>query len=233
MKKNGECYLQIVNNVISQLNNINYDNYIVLRSTVPVGTCDNLNVYFMPEFLTEKNYINDFINNKDWTFGLLNKNKPKDEEFKNKICELFTLAKKNERIKYNNLHFLTNKESEMVKMFKNSFLTTKVSICNEIYQFCQIKGINYENVRKIAANDDRIGHSHTFVPGPDDKKGFGGTCFPKDTNSLRYEMTNIGMKPYILEAVLERNEKIDRPENDWKNNIGRAVVSENENKNID
>ena len=76
-------------------------------------------------------------------------------------------------------------------MFKNCFLSTKVSFCNEIYQFCQIKGIDYETVRRIAANDDRILHGHTFVPGPDGKKGFGGTCFPKDTNSLRYEMIKL------------------------------------------
>ena len=92
MKKNGECYLQIVEQVISQLRNINYKNFIVLRSTVPVGTCDNLGIYFMPEFLTEKNYINDFINNKDWIFGLIDKNKEKDEKFKVIIQKLFNIA---------------------------------------------------------------------------------------------------------------------------------------------
>lgn len=110
-------------------------------------------------------------------------------------------------------------------MFKNCFLSTKVSFCNEIYQFCQTKGINYENVRKIAANDDRILHSHTYVPGPDGKKGFGGTCFPKDTNSLSYEMVKSGMKPYILDSIIERNKIIDRPEQDWNDNKGRAVVN--------
>jgi UDP-glucuronate decarboxylase len=229
MKKNGECYLDIVKSVIEQLNSIEYKKFIVLRSTVPVGTCDNLNVYFMPEFLTEKNYINDFINNKDWIFGLLNKNKSIDQKFRKTIRYLFYLAKINNCIKHNNIHFLTNKESEMIKMFKNCFLSTKVSFCNEIYQFCQIHNINYENVRKLAANDDRILHSHTYVPGPDGKKGFGGTCFPKDTNSLRYEMIKSGMEPYIMNSIIKRNEKIDRPEKDWNQNEGRAVVVNNKN----
>ena len=122
--------------------------------------------------------------------------------------------------------FLTNKEAEMIKMFKNCFLSTKVSFCNEIYQFCQIKGINYENVRKLSANDDRIHHSHTYVPGPDGKKGFGGTCFPKDINSLRYEMKKTGMEPYVINSIIERNEKIDRPEKDWYESKGRAVINE-------
>ena len=224
MRSDGSCHLNIINSVLSDLKSNNYEGFIILRSTVPAGTCDKLNVYFMPEFLTEKNYIQDFIHNKDWIFGLLNQ--PKDTLFKTKINKLFNLAFQNNRIKYNNLHFVTNKEAEMIKMFKNCFLATKVSFCNEIYQFCEMKGINYENVRALAANDDRILHSHTKVPGHDGNKGFGGTCFPKDTSSLRYEMKTSGMKPYVMNAIIERNEKIDRPQKDWNNNKGRAVIDD-------
>ena len=63
-----------------------------------------------------------------------------------------------------------------------------------------------------------------MVPGPDGKQGFGGTCFPKDTNSLRYEMSESGMKSYIIHAAIERNIKVDRVEQDWNSNKGRAVV---------
>ena len=223
MQKDGSCYLKIVKAVIDNLNKIKYSNYIVLRSTVPVGTCDELSTYFMPEFLTEKNFIDDFINNKDWVFGLLGSSK--DNDFKKSITKLFDLAYKNNKIKNNSVHFITNKEAEMVKMFRNCFLSTKVSFCNEMHQFCELKNINYENVRDLAANDNRILHSHTKVPGPDGKKGFGGTCFPKDTSSLRYEMRKVGMEPYILDSIIERNEKIDRPEKDWNENEGRAVIN--------
>jgi len=226
MRKDGSCHLDIVQNVLSDIKNIQYNGFVVLRSTVPVGTSDDLNCYFMPEFLTEKNFINDFINNKDWIFGLLGLDSERDMQFKNKITELFRLAHMNDCIKYNSLHFLTNKEAEMVKMFRNCFLATKVSFCNEIYEYCEKKSINYENVRKIAANDERIMHSHTVVPGHDGRKGFGGTCFPKDTSSLKHEMDKIGMKPYIMEAIITRNELVDRPEKDWKNDLGRAVANE-------
>jgi len=178
----------------------------------------------MPEFLTEKNFVEDFIHNKDWIFGVLGQNAEKDVQFQNKIGELFGLAHQNDCIKHNTLHFLSNKEAEMVKMFRNCFLATKVSFCNEIYEFCQKKGLNYENMRKVAANDYRILHSHTAVPGHDGRQGFGGTCFPKDAASLKCEMQKCGMKPYIMEAIIERNEKIDRPEKDWANDKGRAVI---------
>lgn len=226
MSKNGSCHLNIVRSVLKDLESINYQGFVVLRSTVPVGTSDELGIYFMPEFLTEKNFINDFINNKDWVFGLLNKDT--DESFKQKMKELFDLAWENACIEHNNLHFLTNKEAEMVKMFKNCFLSVKVSFCNEIYEFCQAHGVEYENVRQIACQDDRILHSHTTVPGHDGRRGFGGTCFPKDTSSLRHEMYKTQMIPYIMDATITRNELVDRPEKDWTTNKGRAVADDNE-----
>ena len=222
MNKDGSCYLNILEVVVNDLNVIQYNGFIVIRSTIPPGTADNLNCYFMPEFLTEKNFINDFINNKEWVFGILGSER--DSEFKSKISTLFNLAFENSRIEHNNLTFLLNKEAEMVKMFRNCFLSTKVSFCNEMYQFCEMKGINYENVRKLATADDRILPSHSKVPGHDGKRGFGGTCFPKDTSSLRYEMKNIGMKPYIMDAIITRNEEVDRPSKDWESNKGRSVI---------
>ena len=52
---------------------------------------------------------------------------------------------------------MSNKEAEMVKYFRNTFLSVKVSYCNEIYEYCKEKDINYERVRQIAAQDKRIG----------------------------------------------------------------------------
>jgi UDP-glucose 6-dehydrogenase len=103
MNKDGSCHTGIVKSVLNDLENISYKGFIVLRSTVPVGTSDQLKCYFMPEFLTEKNYVNDFINNKDWIFGLLGLNKEQDTQFEIKMKELFNLAINNDRVKYNNL----------------------------------------------------------------------------------------------------------------------------------
>ena len=220
MNKDGSCYLDIVKSVVFEIRKLNYDGTIVLRSTVPVGTCDELGCYFMPEFLTEKNYIEDFISNKYWIFGTSDN----DHMFKSNITDLINYAKKNKKILYNNIKFMTNKEAEMVKMFRNTYLATKVSFCNEIAHFCEQKKINYDNVRKIATLDDRITESHTCVPGPDGKLGFGGTCFPKDSASLKYEMEKAGVYPVILNAIINRNETIDRVEKDWLNDKGRATV---------
>ena len=76
----------------------------------------------------------------------------------------------------------------------------------------------------LACNDKRIGHSHSMVPGHDGKKGYGGTCFPKDTNNLLNLMNKNNVKSYIIENVVKRNEEHDRNEKDWEDNKGRAVV---------
>ena len=224
MNSDGSCHIGILQSVVNNIKNIcNLDeNLIVIRSTVPPGTSDDLNCYFMPEFLTEKNFVNDFINNQHWIFGL--KVKSQDSIFIEKMSELFNLSYQAEKIKFNNLHFVTNKEAEMIKLFRNNYLSVKVGFCNEIAEFCDKKDINYENVRTLAVLDPRIGESHSQVPGHDGRKGFGGTCFPKDTNNLKCEMKKTGMKSYIIENVVERNENVDRPEKDWNSNKGRAVV---------
>lgn len=224
MMKDGSCYLNILESVVSDLTKIKPidEMMVVIRSTVPPGTADRLNCYFMPEFLTEKNYLEDFKNCDEWIFGL--KDSDKDTKFKKTINELFTKAKFYNSIKSNKCTFLYNREAEMVKLFRNTFLATKVSFCNEIYDYCQSANISYDNMIEVACNDSRIGHSHSKVPGHDGSRGFGGTCFPKDTANLLNLIENKGLKSYILKSVVNRNREHDRPEKDWENNLGRAVV---------
>ena len=224
MNKDGSCHVVILESVVNDLKKIISldEKLVVCRSTVPPGTCDRLGCYFMPEFLTEKNFEYDFINNEDWIFGL--KNQEQDSLFKEQITQLIELSYQHKKIHYNKIHFVSNSEAEMIKLFRNNFLSVKVAFCNEIEEFCSKKNINYENVRKLAILDKRIGESHSFVPGHDGRRGFGGTCFPKDTNNLKHEMKELGMKSYIIENTVNRNEEVDRAEKDWNDNKGRAVI---------
>jgi nucleotide sugar dehydrogenase len=224
MQKNGSCYLKIIESVLEEIKKyVNLSNkLVVLRSTVPVGISDKYNCYFMPEFLTEKNFENDFINNKNWIFGL--KNTEQDEKFKESINFLINNCCDEGAIKSREIKFVKNKEAELIKLFRNNFLAVKVSFCNEIYKFCEKMDINYENIANIAASDPRIGSSHISVPGHDGRFGYGGTCFPKDTHNLYYQMITNGVDSRIIRGAIERNETIDRVEKDWNDNKGRAVV---------
>ncbi len=222
MNEDGSCHTQIVENCIHDLKafGLRPEN-IVVRSTVPVGFCKSMGVNFMPEFLTESNWKEDFKNNNTWIFGL---HDIEDTATKNKFISLIILAKKYGKILYNDKYFCTNSEAELIKLTRNCFLACKVSFFNEIYDFAFKNGCNYEVVSNLVGLDRRIGESHTKVPGPDGEKGYGGTCFPKDLNSLLSQFCSIGLDAPILRAAKFRNEHIDRPKQDWKNNKGRAVI---------
>ena len=90
--------------------------------------------------------------------------------------------------------------------------------------FVKKKDLDYENIRKIVCLDERIGESHTKVPGHDGNRGYGGTCFPKDINSLLNQIEKTNMDCYIIKAAVERNNKVDRENKEWEDDIGRSVI---------
>lgn len=223
MNEDGSCYTNIVRSVIKELRELSYSGYIICRSTVPIGTCDELGCYFMPEFLTEAKYISDFINTPTWIMGMSSTDN-NQEGFINIMRSIINVAFECSVIRSNKITFVSNKEAETIKLFRNCYLATKVSFCNEMNELCTKKGIDYNTVAHIACADARIGSSHINVPGPDGKYGFGGTCFPKDMASLLYEMNHADMKSYIIHAAVTRNMEKDRVEKDWKENKGRSVL---------
>lgn len=103
-------------------------------------------------------------------------------------------------------------------------MATKISFCNEILELCNSVDVNYENVRKITTLDERIGQSHTAVPGHDGRHGFGGTCFPKDMHGLLAFMNDKNIDSYIIKNALLRNESHDRIDKDWEQNVGRSII---------
>ena len=220
MNKDGSCYLGIVEEVVNQLITLGLDNEsIVVRSTVPVGTSKNLGVSFMPEFLTEANWEEDFKNNKLRIIGL------QDTSYSNqlKFTNLFQSAKDCGKINESLCCFCSTDEAELAKLVRNCFLALKVSFFNEIEDFCSKSNIDYKMVSSLACQDSRIGESHTQVPGPDGRRGYGGTCFPKDMNSLLNQIEKISSS-HIIQAAVHRNQNVDRPQKDWEQNKGRSVL---------
>jgi len=206
---NGMCNTRIVENCIRDLQSAGIEN-IVLRSTVPPGTSDRLSVMFMPEFLTEKNWRNDFVSCNTWIFGV------KTDKEKERLQALISTANMDGAIYHNTTLFVSPKEAELIKYTRNNFLAMKIGFSNEIYRLCQVIGADYNLVQSGFSSDPRIGPSHTGVPGYDGHYGFGGTCRPKDTSALSYFMHEVGSPSPIIDAVVYRNKEIDRPEHDWE-----------------
>ena len=120
----------------------------------------------------------------------------------------------------------TNYETaEMIKYMNNCFFATKVSFLNEMYQIANKCGANWDDAVEGFVRDGRIGHSHMSVPGPDGKLGFGGCCFPKDIQAMINFSETLCVNANVLRGAWDTNLDV-RPEQDWKELKGRAVVDE-------
>lgn len=220
MKTSGECDISIVESVFSELNSIG-KKIVILKSTVPPGTCDklnekyqNLDVVFNPEFLTEANAVQDFINQNRIILG------GSSDEILSYVESLFRIAFERVPIVKTN-----RKIAEMVKYVTNCFLATKVSFANNIYDICDKSEINYDQMIDIVKLDKRVGDSHWRVPGPDGDRGYGGHCFPKDMGALLHYASNIGVYPTLIHGAIQVNDWV-RKNRDWENMKGRAVSDE-------
>ena len=176
---------------------------IVDKSTVPVGTARNVSrimretnpsadfdVASNPEFLREGAAIADFMRPDRVVIG----------------CES-ARAEKLLRELYRPLNLretpilITNLESaELIKYAANAFLATKISFINEISTLCETVGADVHAVAKGMGMDGRIG-AKFLHPGP----GYGGSCFPKDTQALVRIAQEHGSSCRIVEAVIEVN----------------------------
>lgn len=225
MKKSGECDLRILETALTEISEcakaLNKKNYIVvIKSTIPPGTTErlnniyvNLDIVFNPEFLTEANAVNDYKNQNRIVIGGERPSSTKVKQVFAKAFPKVPIIKTSSTI------------AEMIKYVTNTFLATKVSFANEMYQICQGLAIDYDKVIEYARYDDRLGNSHWSVPGPDGDFGFGGHCFPKDIAALQYVAKQMNVDSTVLNAAIEKNTQV-RTDLDWTKQVGRAVSAD-------
>lgn len=216
MNDDGSCHINIVEDELNKLNKGKY--IVVIKSTVPPGTVEkwnkefkNLKIVFNPEFLTERNAVDDFNNQNRIILG---GPRPATTKLKQIYSKVFPNA---HIIKTGSTH------AEMVKYFTNCFLALKVSFANEMFEITKNLNLDYDKVVEYAILDKRLGKSHWAVPGPDGDFGYGGHCFPKDVKALIKLAEHLGIHPKILNATDSKNEDV-RKFKDWTKMKGRAVV---------
>jgi UDPglucose 6-dehydrogenase len=177
---------------------------IVTKSTVPIGTGERIRkliaerkktkatfgVVSNPEFLREGAAINDFMRPDRVVIG------SRDEEaiaiMKDLYRPLYLIEAP---------FVITSLEAaELTKYAANAFLATKISFINEIANLCDKIGCDVHDVARAIGMDKRIG-SKFLHPGP----GFGGSCFPKDTQALAKVAKQFGSKSQIVDAVIDVN----------------------------
>ena len=183
------------------LSNTKKKKVIVTKSTVPVGTGDQIeniikkkrklfSVISNPEFLREGEAIRDFRYPDRIIVGSNSKN-----EFK--IMKKLYSPLINKGAKF----FMTSRRgAELIKYAANAFLATKITFINEIANLCEKSGINVKDIALGMGSDTRIG-SRFLRPGP----AYGGSCFPKDTKGLVSAAEKFKTNLSIVKSVIKSN----------------------------
>ena len=188
---------------------------VVIKSTVAPGTTrryaqryPKVPFAMNPEFLTEANYLQDFIGPDRIVIGADN------DWVAQKVIDLYRTCFPAATI----VHTSTA-AAEIVKYQANVMLAAKVALANVFYDLCRAEGVNYADVKKAVALDKRIGPSHLDVT---TERGFGGKCFPKDLGALIGRCRELKVDCRVLEEVHAYNLRI-RKVRDWQEIAGATV----------
>lgn len=191
------------------------DAVIVTKSTVPVGTGDEVErileasgtahkvaVVSNPEFLREGAAISDFKRPDRIVIGT------EDEFARDIMREVYRPLYLNE----SPIMFTSRRSAELIKYAANAFLATKITFINEMADLCEKVGANVQDVSRGIGSDNRIGPKFLNA-GP----GYGGSCFPKDTLALLKTAEDYESPVRIIEAVVKTNDTRKRA-------MGRKVI---------
>ena len=197
---NGNCNTSILEDVLDRLDKINYTGVIISKCTAPPNIYKKLNEQYpnlvhVPEFLTAADAIRDYLNG---SFAIIG----------GSIKAYMNEAERFVKISQQNLKTIVHcgiGEAALAKYAINSFLATKVVFMNELRELAVASELDYEDIVTLVSLDKRIGSSHMKVPGSDGSFGFGGHCFPKDTEALLALSKDLGVTMQVLEAALKKN----------------------------
>tara|TARA_B110000908_G_C10174314_1_gene412447 strand:+ start:284 stop:1102 length:819 start_codon:yes stop_codon:yes gene_type:complete len=197
--------VSIVRQVLSDLYDRNYKGIVVIKSTITPKHLTTMKkdfgvkIVYNPEFLTEANAHADFINPNMQVLG----GKWRD-------CDVVEKA----YVRHSSVKIVPTFKTDLItasliKYTINSWLATKVSFFNDLYNLHKESGSSatWDQFTDMLKADSRIGQSHMTVPGPDGEFGFGGHCFPKDTEALLHYAQQSGVSMKILQKAVDTNKK--------------------------
>lgn len=202
-KYDGSANLKYVYAVAKQIaESVEKDCLVVIKSTVPIGTNDKIELYIEenlkndvnvelasnPEFLSQGTAIKDTLQASRIVIGTESESA---SNILRKVYERFNLP----------IVFTNRKSAEMIKYASNDFLALKISFMNEIANICEIVGANIEDVAKGMSYDPRIGDKFLNAG-----VGYGGSCFPKDTKALHWLAKENGYEIKTIKATIEVNQ---------------------------
>jgi len=206
--EDGSADMSAVNGVVADLSD-SFDGvgtkFVVMKSTVPVGTGDfiesvlrksgvDAHVVSNPEFLREGTAVEDFLRPDRIVIGTTDRDA---EEIMRRVY----------RPLLNVTRFICvdRRSSELSKYASNSMLASRISFMNEMAALCDAVGADVDSIRVVMGSDTRIGPKYLY-PGV----GFGGSCFTKDLSALRRTCMVHGVHHSMISATLDANDRQKR-----------------------
>lgn len=184
--------IEVLINEVKELKNQNAECQIVVRSTLPPGTCSriekecNTDLIYIPEFLRERHWDID-CQRRPLIVGINKSEVPDWLTAEEKVlCSL--------------------EEAEIIKMFSNNYATVRIAFANLFYDLSQKYAANYDTVK---SSFFKVVHDQTYmeVPGHDGTRGFGGKCLPKDLDFMIDCLENNGIDNTWLQNIRELNKE--------------------------
>jgi UDPglucose 6-dehydrogenase len=192
----GTCNMK---NVFDVMSDIPIKVPVLIKSTISLDGWKELNekysehmITFSPEYLRAATAVHDVLNTNMMYFSNTGKPLFWHNVFKHSVYDFKGFSGSAE-------------ELILGKYFRNSFLAMKVAFFNQVFDLCDVTGIDYEAVAAHIGSDRRIGYSHTTVT-PD--RGFGGHCFPKDTSAIVETAKRHNVELTLIEEAIQYNKKI-------------------------
>lgn len=186
--------------VLESLRSLCGSKIVVIKSTVLPGSTERFQrqfpqykILYSPEFLVAKTAVENFIKPERQIVGYTENSRDVAEQVLNILPDAPF-----KRI-------VTASEAEMIKYFSNAFLANRVIFANQMYDFCQKLGIDYEVVKECAGADHRIGRSH-FNIFQNGYRGYGGHCLPKDMKAFLQLAEKLGVNIKLLKVIDEIND---------------------------
>lgn len=219
MLENGAIDATIVQDAVLKLVE-HTESGIAIKSTVTPDVIKNLmitvafkeaqhRVVYNPEFLTENSAKEQFIHAPFHVFG----GTPPAINGLLGVYKMFSMCT------MENVFETAPIEAAFIKYAINSFMATKVTFFNQLYDAAISMDASFNNIIAGLENDPRMGKSHMRVPGFDGKRGFGGACLPKDTAALIHAFSGFTLLEEVVRINNEYRKEYELDDREKQNNI--------------
>ena len=198
--EDASCDISIVQSVLKELDDAQFNGCVAIRSTIVPGTTDKLiklfpklNISFVPEFLRERFTKEDFIEN----HHILAIGTHCDKTFE--------LIKKSHGNLPKNVAKMKPAEAEILKYFNNVYASLRIIFANNFYEISKKFNANYSLIKDTYIKTGKA--TDMYLDVDDNLRGYAGMCLPKDTKAIAKLIKDLGLNLKLIEAIETDNQK--------------------------